>query len=434
MTTVDLARTSPDTANRYDAGSQNSGSSAEPGSRTPVDAAAVSSNDLEVVTLRSAGELESVQATWEKWQTHPNSDFAPVNLVCGLRPNIESPLVMAVKRQRETVALLIARLERSSFAPRIGYFTPFRIPAKMLTVIYQGALGQIDREVATALVRHVWKLLAAGEADTAEFHHVPDDSPLLDALREHGSRRTPSWNTHWSMAIPDDAEFPTKKLRGKHRSWIRKKERELETAYPGQITWRWLAAFDDIPAVCRILEGVASRSYQRQVGGGFADDEEHRQRFELYARRGELRVQLLEIDGTVRAFWIGSVYKGVFHSAETAYEPSLRSFEVGTQVFIRMLSELSREGVAALDFGLGDAFYKQRFGDRRWEEGTVRLFAPRVKGMTLLAAGRSIGFLDEAGRSLVQKFGSLSRVKTLWRRRLTNTGTTKDPDSPSTTE
>ena len=112
-----------------------------------------------------------------------------------------------------------------------------------------------------------------------------------------------------------------------------------------------MTSFDDIASLCTRLDGVAGRTYQRGLGAGFFDNEEYRQRFALFARRGQLRVELLEIDGIARAFWFGIVYDGVFHSSETGYDPELREYEVGTLMFIRMSDELAREGVSRLDFG-----------------------------------------------------------------------------------
>src|SRR5262249_43436686 len=124
-----------------------------------------------------------------------------------------------------------------------------------------------------------------------------------------------------------------------------KEARELEEAFPGKLSWRWLNSFEDINELCATLEEVASRTYQRSLGAGFVNDEEHRQRFIMFAQCGRLRVQLLEIEGTVQAFWLGTIYNNVFHSHETAYNPALRNYEVGTQMFVRMVDELTREGV-----------------------------------------------------------------------------------------
>jgi CelD/BcsL family acetyltransferase involved in cellulose biosynthesis len=93
-------------------------------------------------------------------------------------------------------------------------------------------------------------------------------------------------------------------------------------------------------------------------------------------------------------------------------------YEPGTLIFMHMVDELAREGVRRFDFGLGEAFYKQRFGDQSWREGTVRIFAPTVKGLTLRSSLGFFRMLDAVGRHLVKKIGGLDRLKTGWRRRL----------------
>ena len=382
---------------------------------------------MEIKTIRSLQELETVGAYWDSWQNHPNTDFDHFKLVCQLRQEAVIPYVTVIERDGKPCTLLAARLERTCFMPSIGYLKPIRIPATVLAVVYKGLLGQENEEVSEALVRHLWSFLTSGEADAVVFHHLPEHSPLLKALLVHSSRwfceKKPMLSGHWDMALPEaDGGFLQHKVRSKHRSWIRKKQRELESAFPGKVSWRWMSSFDDVPGLCRMLEGVAARTYQRKLGAGFVDNEEHRQRFALFARRGQLRVQLLEIDGRIRAFWIGTVYKDVFHSSETGYEQDLRKYEAGTLVFIRMVDELVQEGVRKFDFGLGEALYKQRFGDQCWQEATVRLFAPTVKGIVLRSSLGFLGLLDGAGRRLLRKVGALDRLKTVWRRRLTEPG------------
>ena len=61
-------------------------------------------------------------------------------------------------------ALLVGRLEHTRFVPSIGYFKPVRIPATILTVPYQGLLGQVDEKIVRVMVHHLWSSLASGEA------------------------------------------------------------------------------------------------------------------------------------------------------------------------------------------------------------------------------------------------------------------------------
>jgi hypothetical protein len=377
---------------------------------------------LAIKTVRTFKELESFRGCWEALGNHPNSDFHHFQLVCRLRPEVICPHVTFVENDGQLRTLLAARLEKSNFVPSIGYFKPIRIPAKVLTVLHQGSLGQMDGESAKGLVQHLWSLLASGEADAVAFHHLREDSPLLGAIIAFGSRwwceKRPSWSIHWSMTIPEELGFLLKKLRSKHRSWIRKKQRELETAFPGQVTWKWISSFDDVPGLCVQLEDVAARTYQRGLGAGFVNDDEHRQRFALFASREQLRVQLLEVKEKVCAFWIGINYLGTFHSWATGFDPDLRGYEIGTLVFVRMVDELVREGVRKLDFGLGDALYKQRFGDKHWREATIRMFAPTAKGLALRSVLGLSDMMDSTLRRLIQRAGVLDRIKSGWRQRL----------------
>lgn len=267
-------------------------------------------------TIRSLQELETVRTCWEGWQSHPNNDFAHFQLVCRLRSEVLGPHVTVVERNGSPCALLAARSERTYFVPSIGYFKPVRIPATVLTVIHKGLLGQVDEEIGEELVRHVWSFLSSGAADAAVFHHLPEHSPPLKALLIHKpqlwSERKPMWTTHWDMEILEEQGFILKNLKSKHRSWIRGRERNLTSAFQGKVSWRWMNRIDDLPPLCARLEEVAARTYHRGLVAGFIDDEEHRQRFSLFASRGQLRMQLLEIAGKIRAFWIGFVYRGVF--------------------------------------------------------------------------------------------------------------------------
>jgi len=75
-------------------------------------------------------------------------------------------------------------------------------------------------------------------------------------------------------------------MKSKHRSWIRRKARDLEAAFPARIDWRWHAQVDDLAPISRQIEEVAARTYQRGLDAGFKDNVFHRERLALFARQG----------------------------------------------------------------------------------------------------------------------------------------------------
>jgi CelD/BcsL family acetyltransferase involved in cellulose biosynthesis len=384
---------------------------------------------MNIRIIKTLQELDSVKDHWEKWQNHPNNDLEQFKLVCQIRQ--DGPCVAVIEKENQPHTLLIGRMEATQFAPPIGYFKPFKIPAKVLTVIHQGLLGGLNEEAAEGFVQHLWSmLLASGEADAVVFYKLTEDSPLLKTLQTDSPRwwceKSLDWNAHWQTVLPDEPGGMLKNMKSKHRSIILKRQRSLESAFPGKVSWRWISGFDDMPAFCAQLEELAARTYQRGLGSGFMDNEEHRKRFELFANRGQLRAQVLEIDGRVRAFDIGIIYNDTFFGSEVAYDPDLSEFTPGTLVMLRMIDELVKEGVRKVDWGLGDAHYKRQLGSHSWREASIWLFAPTRKGIVLRSLLRLSIMADSTARQVLKKLKLTDRLKATLRKRVTKNGTEID--------
>jgi CelD/BcsL family acetyltransferase involved in cellulose biosynthesis len=92
---------------------------------------------------------------------------------------------------------------------------------------------------------------------------------------------------------------------------------------------------------------------------------------------------------------------------------------------MRMIEDLTNSKVEEIDFGFGDAFYKQRFGDQHWIESSVYIYAPTIKGI-LLNANRTINLIPYRYLlRLAEKNNMLQKIKRLWRDKLirNNNGT-----------
>lgn len=384
---------------------------------------------MTIHSLTTLDDLGSVRDYWQASQCHANHDLAQFELVCRLRPEVLSPFVTVIDHEHQPAVLLAGRLEQTTVAPAIGYFKPVAVPARVLVVIHEGVIGPLDDQTAELTIDYLTSLLANGVADALNFHHLGEQSPLLKALQHRRSTSlcsvSPRWITHRAMCLDKAGKTLDQAMSARHRSSMRKRLRELDAAYRGRITWRWLSSFDDMAGLCRQLEAVAATTYQRGLGVGFFDNEEYRRRFELFASRGQLRVCLLDIDGQTRAFWFGTVYDGVFNATETAYDPAYRDYQIGMLLFARMVGELAREGVRRLDFGIGDAHYKQRFADQSWRETSVWMYAPTLKGQLMKMLQGSCDLIDAAVRSILNRAGQTSRLKTFLRLRVVRSARTE---------
>lgn len=386
---------------------------------------------------RSLAEIETLRSYWTAAQQHPNSDIDHFLLVCRLRPEVVSPCVLSLWLSGQCHGVVAGRIEHVAIRPEVGYLKMPHVHTKVFTLIHEGIIGKFGPHEAELIVEAISQIIVNRFADLASFSCLREDSPLLPILRSMRQRVTgvsrPRWYEHRDLTMPAQPGFLIQAMRSKHRSWTKKKARDLENAYEGKIAWHWHTRIDDVAPLCEIMEQVAAKTYQRGLDAGFKNDQEHRERFSLFAKQGNLRVMILETNQQPAAFWVGESYKGTFHSEATGYIVELGVHEVGTQIFLRLVDELVKEGTTKFDFGLGDAQYKQRFGDRSWRETTVKLFGAGWKSLVLRNYLTIFELIDQTLRTMVKKLGILDRIKQVWRRRLAHNNnrseTTPKPSS-----
>ena len=87
-------------------------------------------------------------------------------------------------------------------------------------------------------------------------------------------------------------------------------------------------------------------------------------------------------------------------------------------LFMKMIEDLSKIRVKEIDFGFGDALYKNRYGDESWEESSVYIYAPSWKGAKMNAYSMLTGKIHHYSEKLAKKADILQKIKTKWRRKI----------------
>ncbi len=373
-------------------------------------------------TITDTTNLYSIRGCWDELNTGPNTDFDFFVLINTLRANTISPYVIVVESESRPVALVIGRRIRSDYVARIGYKRIVIGAVTLLEVLYGGVLGCDNPEYAEAALRELRRAFVAGAVDHIALNHIPNDSPFAKSARNvlPFVQRYPLVlvQRHWYAHLPASSEEYLQRLKKKHRHWLRRTEKRLESDFPQQVAFTELRHSEDLSKFMRAGETVAAKTYQRKLSSGFIYNQEFTARFRLQLDKGWLRFYILSIEDKPVAFWVGSVYKNVFFSSFTGYDPAYRDYEVGTLVFVKMVNCLCRDNVGDIDFGLGDALYKEKYGDRCAVEESLSLHAATCGGLGLASAR---AFLELPGYLAVGALKALrfqQYIKTLWRRRL----------------
>jgi len=333
-------------------------------------------------------------------------------------------------RDDEPVAFVAGRIEKRDLRFAFGYRTLYSRPSLFLTILHAGQLGTFDEATARELFVHVRRTLAEGEADVALFNSLPCEHALYAALHTSVPRccrsKAEGAAAHWRMTCPADLDTFYAGQTSKHRYWLRRIRRVYEKEFGSPLPYRCYQSPDEVDAFCADAEAVAQRTYQRGLGAGFQNTEQLQEHLRTIAEKGWFRAYVLNAGDTPCAFWAGTLYRDVFFLDFTAFDPDMRKHEPGTILFLAMLEELAKsDRPKEIDFGLGDAFYKKRFGDRSWEEASFYLFPFTGRGLLWQFMQATCQACHGGLSWLGKRMGIKDRLKKAWRRRLADSADKK---------
>lgn len=364
-------------------------------------------------------EILALEKSWIALQHNPNSDFHHFLLVCNLRKEVANPVAFSYWKKGKCCGIVCGRIEDIKLSPSLGYIKLPSLKTKCLSIIHEGVIGEIDDEGAHYLMRAIQNIQCKHGLDLASFYHLSDRHKAIWRALKHAKwtvgAKIPTWNKHRALFLESKQGFIVKRMNSKHRSYVRRKEKNLHHDFDGAISWLWYNQFEKIDIVIEKLEKVAQKTYQRGLGVGFKKNIETCKRYAYFANKNLLRVMLLEIKERPVCFWSGIIYKNVFYATDTGYLPEFEKYSVGLQTLLRTTDALVKEGIEKIDYGLGDADYKARFSDLSWNDANVHIFRKKFKSKLLMRYIKYVNILDRILRKIISKLELFNYLKKKWR-------------------
>jgi Acetyltransferase (GNAT) domain len=376
---------------------------------------------MRVVVARSEEEVDRLRDVWNSWRVHPNANIDFYLQVLHSNREIVRPHIVVLYRNNVPVAMLVGRVLNSKIETRLGYARLFRTSARTLAFIHGGLAGDLSDANSEILVGSVIESLSQGEADLAEFRFLRTDSTLYQALSRVPGRlmrdHFPSLQAHWSLKLPTNPSAIYSKMSSKARKNLKWQAKKLKEHFADSLRICLFSRKEQLEEMFVEIESVAKKTYHRALGFGFSDTPDMRQRMLLEAEKGWLRAYVLYLARKPSAFWVGSACDGTFHSSFLGYDDEHARFSPGIFLITQVLEQFCSEGLEEVDFGLGDAEYKQRFGNCHWEDACVHIFALSPRGLGINAL-RTPGIVtDDILKRLLRKMEIHDFLKKFWRNR-----------------
>jgi hypothetical protein len=376
--------------------------------------------------VRVIGSLEELETIRDAWQTAPisrcDADIDFYLAFAASRERFVRPYVLLLERGDDVEAMVIARVEATELPAKVGYRTVFSARARSITLVHGGVIGVTD-DNAPMIVAELRASLARREADVLSLAGQPVDSPLYRAAiaslpayrRQPFARRS----VHRTLELPDSYQAFLASRSKSTRDSVKRYGKKVERDLGDRLELRVYRELSDLERIFADTEPVAAQTYQRGLGVALQDTPEQRALIELGLRRGWFRVYTLYLDGRAIAFWPGSAYAGTFFIGTPGYDPAFTDYRIGMYLQMRMTEQLIADpDVRAIDYGLGDAEYKRRFGSESWYEADVLVFAPTPRALAINAVRTAILAAAAGAKAALERAGALERLKRGWRRRL----------------
>ncbi|MBS0207217.1 MAG: GNAT family N-acetyltransferase [Planctomycetes bacterium] len=175
----------------------------------------------------------------------------------------------------------------------------------------------------------------------------------------------------------------------------------------GRTRLECVTELEQIPDFLQSAHEISRQSWQsRQYGLRIRNDDAELRQLSVLAQHGMLRSYLWWIDDKPAAFAVCNQHAGCFRYEEIAYCSEFGQFSPGRTMLQQIVEDLLRhDSPKILDFGGGDAEYKQQFANRSSTSGTIWLVPPAWRARCSLSYLKSCRQLRSVCRRLIKKSG-----------------------------
>jgi hypothetical protein len=246
------------------------------------------------------------------------------------------------------------------------------------------------------LVSRVYERLleACPSCDGLYFEGVPTWSPGWRVLSDPASRPDGSnlyiadGPTPWHrIDLAESFEAFEAGMGRQTRQPLRRMVRVYEKKTDGRLELTRISEADQVPEFLDAAVAVSRESWQHRVLGERINNTPAAvAQFQDAAQRGLLRSYLLRAAGQPVAFAVAYQAYDNFHYTEVGFDEREKEHSPGTVLLHMALNDLHTfQRPKAFDFGLGDAQYKRRFGNRQDEQVTCILLRRSFKNRCVSA-------------------------------------------------
>lgn len=394
---------------------------------TMQDRPQASGAEVHVSVAQTIAEVEALRDIWNALEpAHVDSEIGYFSVVAANADQVISSYVVRLQRAGRPDILVAARLENLPVPFRLGYSSIGSTQMKAIVVAFDGVIGAQGPSDQAAVIESLEQLLKNRVADVLLMRNVDPDSSLYKIVQEKTPKlrwgRNQSIENTWLAALAPSLDAFLANRSSKARAKLRREDKLLRSAFGESLRVRCFRHPEEHDLLCQDLYRVSSQTYQAGLGAGFGNTRMERELIAYGLRRGNYRCWMLYIDDKPVAFWAGFGNGSIFYTTTPGFLPEFAQHRVGRFTMLRMIETLCADGgYKYINFGRGDAAYKEAFSSSSHRSTDVWIAADRLWPISVLGLYSLNSLINQKGKVWLQSSGWTQKLKSRWRRRIQST-------------
>ncbi len=186
----------------------------------------------------------------------------------------------------------------------------------------------------------------------------------------------------WTLNLPGKSysDF-TSELSKKARYNLKRSRKKLAEAFDGELELETFTSTSSVLSFVNKCEEITKESYHSLLGAGVRNNPSWISIIELEAKFGRFLGLILIGKKTPICYQLGTIHGSTFNLEATSFLPEFARLSPGGVLQQRAFEVMYERGLSRIDYGFGDAPYKQRFGAKFFEEQNSIFFkTPIIRG------------------------------------------------------
>ena len=393
--------------------------------------AQIQSYDAEITVskINSIDKIDSIKKDWNLLHKSYNSnnlytdpDYFETMFKSRVPADAQINVVL-FKRKQNPIAIIIGWTNPNYIVTSwFGYCKLNSLSLKCFEVENNGIITDGEKETEQFVFHYLKNLIKKREVELFSLNHLTSKNPLWSKLLSgKGMRKRSIYknSVNWITTLRNSNTGERNHIHcRKTLLKLSRKAKKFNNSFDNEINIRVFNLENEVSSFIKYAETISKNSYQYSINVGVSDNQYWHEMLMALAKGKYLRAYMLFVKNKPVAYIFGMQYSNILFLVATAFDYNYEHYSPGEYLRHALIDEFLELGIDVIDYGYGDAIYKQRCGTEFIEEASIRIYGNGLKAYYSSIVDKFITQISSKFLEVLKEIDLLDRIKIIWRKKL----------------